>query len=40
MSDKLKIFCVTNKPIPQLESTFLKLVAVGKEKFNNNYIDC
>ena len=40
MSDKLKIFCVTNKPIPQLESTFLKLVAVGKEKFNDNYIDC
>ena len=40
MSDKIKIFCVTDKSLPNLESTFLKLAAVGKKNFNKNYIDC
>ena len=37
---KLKIFCVTNKKLPNLENTSLHLAGVGNEKFNENYLDC
>ena len=36
----LDIYCVTNKRLDFLENTSLKLVAVGQEKFPENYIRC
>ncbi len=36
----LDIYCVTNKKLNFLEKTSLKLVGVGQEKFNKNYIAC
>ena len=33
--ENLEIYCVTNKPIPNLENTDLNLAKVGKEKFSN-----
>ena len=40
MSNKLKIYCVTNKVLKNLENSSLKLVGVGKEKFSDKYLDC
>ena len=40
MSNKLKIYCVTDKVLKNLENTNLKLVGVGKEKFSEIYLDC
>ena len=40
MSNKLKIYCVTNKVLKNLENSSLKLVGVGKEKFSEKYLDC
>ena len=37
---KIKLFCVTDKPLPSLEDSCLNLVGVGKELFNNKYLDC
>jgi hypothetical protein len=37
---KLEIYCVTNKKVKYLENLKLKLVGVGKAKFNKNYISC
>mgnify|MGYP001431973465 CR=1 FL=1 len=39
MSDNLKIYCVTNKNLPHLESSKLKLAGVGSEIFSEKYID-
>tara|TARA_B100001540_G_scaffold257085_1_gene234710 strand:- start:3264 stop:4061 length:798 start_codon:yes stop_codon:yes gene_type:complete len=39
MKNNLKLYCVTNKPLPDLEKTNLKLAGVGKDKFSNKYID-
>jgi len=39
MSESIKIFCVTDKIIFNLENSNLILAGVGKEKFNENYID-
>ena len=38
MSDNLKIYCVTDKPLQKLENSNLKLAGVGKNIFSNNYI--
>ena len=38
--ENLEIYCVTNKPIPNLENTDLNLAKVGKEKFSNTYLSC
>ena len=37
---KIEIYCITNKKVPFLEETFLKLGAVGNENFNERYIRC
>ena len=37
-SVKLNIYCVTNKVVRDLENTNLKLAAVGKNKFPENYL--
>jgi len=39
MKYNLKLYCVTNKPLPNLEKTELKLVGVGKNEFSTKYID-
>ena len=39
MKYKLKLYCVTNKPLPDLENTELKFAGVGKNKFSTKYID-
>ena len=39
MNNNIKIFCVTNKILPLLEDSSLLFAGVGKEKFNNKYID-
>ena len=40
MSDKkIKLFCVTDKPLPKLENSNLILAGVGKYKFTSKYID-
>ena len=36
---KIKLFCVTNKPLPNLENTNLILAGVGKYNFTSKYID-
>ena len=36
---KIEIYCVTNKPLPDLENTELKFAGVGKNKFSTKYID-
>ena len=36
--NNLNIFCVTNKPLKNFESSNLKLVGVGKENFPKTYI--
>ena len=38
MNNRLKIFCVTNKPIKLLENSDLILAGVGKDKFTDNYL--
>ena len=35
----IKIFCVTNKPVPILEKSFLNLAGVGEHNFSSNYIN-
>jgi len=35
----IKIFCVTNKPIPMLEKSSLNLAGVGEHDFSLNYIN-
>ena len=35
----IKIFCVTNKPLPKLEKSFLNLAGVGEHDFSSNYIN-
>jgi hypothetical protein len=37
-SIKLNIYCVTNKVVPSLENTNLKLAAVGQNKFPESYL--
>ena len=40
MSNKnIKLFCVTDKPLPKLENTNLILAGVGKYNFTSKYID-
>ena len=39
MKYKLKLYCVTNKSLPNLENTDLKFAGVGKNKFSTKYID-
>ena len=39
MNTKLKTFCVTNKPVPNIENTRLILAGVGKNNFSKQYID-
>ena len=39
MNTKLKIFCVTNKPVLNIEDTRLILAGVGKKNFSKQYID-
>ena len=39
MNTKLKIFCVTNKLVPNIEGTSLILAGVGKQNFSKQYID-
>jgi len=39
MNNNLKIYCVTNKNLPHLESTKLNLAGVGSEVFSKKYID-
>tara|TARA_B100001057_G_scaffold473492_1_gene538032 strand:+ start:605 stop:1405 length:801 start_codon:yes stop_codon:yes gene_type:complete len=39
MKNRLKIFCVTDKQLPNLESGHLILAGVGKKKFNNKYLE-
>ena len=34
MNNRLKVFCVTNRPIKLLENSDLILAGVGKDKFN------
>ena len=36
---KIKLFCVTDKPLPDLENTNLILAGVGKYNFSSKYID-
>ena len=36
----LKIYCVSDIPIPDLEKLDLILAGVGEKKFPNNYITC
>ena len=36
----LKIYCVSDIPIPALEKLDLILAGVGEKKFPNNYISC
>ena len=36
---KIKLFCVTDKPLPNLENTNLILAGVGKNKFSSKYIN-
>jgi len=38
MNSDLKIFCVTDKPIPLLEKTNLVMAGVGTNEFSKNYI--
>ena len=33
---KIKIFCVTDKPLPNIENTNLILAGVGKYNFSSN----
>jgi len=35
----IKLFCVTDKPLPELENTNLILAGVGKYNFTSKYID-
>ena len=35
----IKLFCVTDKPLPKLENTNLILAGVGKYNFTSKYID-
>ena len=35
----IKIFCVTNKPLPILEKSALNLAGVGEHDFSSNYIN-
>ena len=37
---KIKLFCVTDKPLKNLENTNLILAGVGKNNFDKKYIDC
>ena len=37
-SDKLKIFCVTNKKISHIEKSNYKIAAVGKGSFPDTYL--
>lgn len=39
MNNNLKIYCVTNKNLPHLESSKLNLAGVGSEIFSGKYID-
>ena len=39
MNNNLKIYCVTNKNLPHLESSKLNLAGVGTEIFSEKYID-
>ena len=38
--DNLDLYCITNKKLLFLENTTLKLVAVGKDKFSDEYLRC
>ena len=38
MNNRLKVFCVTNRPIKLLENSDLILAGVGKDKFADNYL--
>ena len=38
--ENIDIYCVTNKKVPFLEDSFLKLGAVGNDNFNERYIKC
>ena len=38
--ENIDIYCVTNKKVPFLEKSFLKLGAVGNEDFDERYIKC
>jgi len=38
--DNLDLYCITNKKLLFLENTPLKLVAVGKDKFSDEYLRC
>ena len=38
--ENIDIYCVTNKKVPFLEDSFLKLGAVGNDDFNERYIKC
>ena len=40
MKKKLTIYCVTNKPLRELENLGLNLVGVGDNKFNDKYLLC
>ena len=35
----IKLFCVTDKPLPKIENTSLILAGVGKYNFTSKYID-
>ena len=38
--EKLKIYCVTDKVLNNLENTNLILAGVGRDKFPSNYLIC
>ena len=38
MSNNLKIYCVTDKPLKKLENSNLNLAGVGKNFFSDRYI--
>ena len=38
MSNNLKIYCVTDKPLEKLENSHLLLAGVGKNIFSDKYI--
>ena len=38
MNNSIKIYCVTDKPLPKLEISYLKLAGVGKNVFSDFYL--
>ena len=38
MNNNIKIYCVTDKPLPKLEISQLKLAGVGKNIFSDFYL--